>query len=138
MKKALFLSVMISLLIASCSKNSNDLTANWLGNYDVNGTGDTVNRIAVTKVNDNTLQMQLQVAYTHTSPFYTYVTLRNVGLTSASSSASIDEYDLISNRPDINHIVGSAAVSGNVLTVSATYTDTVTHLQRPYYFIGTR
>ena len=137
MKKTVFLAIVISLVIASCSK-SNDLTVNWIGNYSYTGGVDTINRISVSRVNDNTVQMQLQVSYNNGSTFSTYTTLSKVAL-SSTTAGSINEYGTIAGYgSNIFHYVGNAALSGNNLTVSATYTDTSTLVSKPYYFLGTK
>ena len=136
MKKTVFLAIVISLVIASCSK-SNDLTENWIGNYSYTGGVDTINRISVSRVNDNTVQMQLQVSYNNGSTFNTYTTLSKVALSSTTAGA-INEYGTILGWPDTYHYVGNAALSGNTLTVSATYTDTTTLVVKNYYFLGNK
>jgi|GEM_PF-2732231 len=140
MKKTFFLSAILLLLIASCSKTqTNDLTANWIGNYSLTGSNDTVNRVSVAKVNDNTVQMQLQISYNGGTSFNTYTTLSPVTLSTATSGSFI-EYGQIAGSPDIFNFVGTTTLNGNDLIVSATYTDTSVHLSiiRYYYFSGSK
>jgi hypothetical protein len=101
------------------------------------GTNDTVNRIVVSKIADEVVKMDLQVAYhTASSPFYTYATIRSVYL-NGTNHASFDEYDnVLTSVP--YHFSGSATLSSNMLSVTATATDSTTGIAKPYNFSGIR
>lgn len=136
MKKTVFLGILIAALIGSCKKTT-DLTTGWAGSYAVAGNADTVNQVTVSKVNDNTVAMAIQISYNGGTTFNTTTTLSDVSLAN-SSNGSFDQYGLIAGSPDTYRMTGTALLNGNDLTVTATYTDTTTHIARPYYFIGSK
>jgi hypothetical protein len=137
MKLTLFLALIVSLLIASCTKTSNNtgIAAAWVGNYDVAGTNDTINRVAVTEVNSNKINMAIEVSANSGTSFYSPLTIANAAVLT-DSTASFDGYYIVNASPYAFHVVGTAQHSGNILTVLATYTDTLTHTSGPYQFRG--
>lgn len=133
MKRSIFCGLLLSIILMSCSK-TNDQTAPWVGVYT--GTaGSNFTRVLVTKVNNSTLKMELDGTYGNI--YLPYATLQNVGINS-SGVATVNEDGQLTGSDTTYHYQGSAGLSGSTLTITGTYTNTVSHVSRPYYFTGSK
>lgn len=133
MRLSIILGVLMSVMLMSCSK-TNDQTTPWVGVY-TGSAGSTFTRVLVTKVNDNTVKMELDATYL--GAFIPYATLQKVAVNSAITSTINEDGQLIGSDTTY-HYQGTAGLSGSTLTISGTYTNTVSNVSRPYYFSGSK
>jgi len=130
--KLILLSVLVLVTISACKKTDN--AANWVGTYTSGTPTDSVNQVTITEVNSTTLTIQLQAHYG--SVVYTYATLQQVPLQSATT-LTIDETGNIAGYPALYQFTGSGVLSGNSLTLSGQAVNTVLSSDvKAYYFSG--
>jgi hypothetical protein len=110
--KILFASILFIASFSSCKK---DLASDWEGTYDGVAGNNTINRVAVTKVNNNTIKMELQTQVFGT--YLTYATIANAKL-SSSSVVSINEDGTVAGNSCIYHFTGSGTRNGNTLQLN--------------------
>ncbi|MBS1685623.1 MAG: hypothetical protein JSS76_12755 [Bacteroidetes bacterium] len=136
MRLSIILGVLMSVMLMSCSKTSTtDNTTAWVGVYTGNA-GGTINKVLVSKVDNSTLKMELQVVSGSAS--FTYVTLYNVHINS-SASASVNENGSIYGYTDTYHFTGGGSLSGNSLNLTGFGTSTANSGDVKYYnFTGTK
>ncbi len=128
MKKSILAIIVVAFVFITGCKKSTDQAAAWVGTYNGNTVGAGINRVIITEVNSNTLQMQLQT-YLYGS-YYTYTTLKHATLATATSVA-VNETDSITSYPGIWSISGGGTLSGDSLTLSGTATQSG---QSPLYY----
>ncbi len=140
MKKTIFSALIISLLIAACSKNNNDTdnTIGWTGTYSngLNPHGG-INRVVISKVDNNDLQVQLQ--YDTASYILTIATVRKAPVVSSTTFA-VNENDTIAGiRDSTFNFVASGALSGNNLILSGSATNISSPADvKNFYFSGSK
>lgn len=103
--------VMLSSTFSSCKK---DLASDWVGTYDGTTGSGNVQRVVVTKVNDNTLKMELQTQFL--TSYATFATAGNVKVNS-SSLATIDEDGTVYGYSGTYHFAGQVNRNGGTLTI---------------------
>jgi heat shock protein HslJ len=132
MKKSIICGIVISIILMSCSKATNQ----WVGTYSGSGVTNTVNRVIIADAGNNTLQLQLQVNYL--GAYYTYATVQHAAIT-AGNTATVNENGLVYGSTSTYHFVGTAALSGNNLTVTGIGTSTTdSNDVKRYYFTGSK
>ena len=140
MKKTIFSALIISLLIAACSKNNNDTdnTIGWTGTYSngLNPHGG-INRVVISKEDNNDLQVQLQ--YDTASYILTIATVRKAPVVSSTTFA-VNENDTIAGiRDSTFNFVASGALSGNNLILSGSATNISSPADvKNFYFSGSK
>jgi hypothetical protein len=107
--------------LGACEKKADNTTA-WVGTYNGNGT-DSINKVVVSKVNNNTLAIQL-VAHTD-SAVYTFGMLQNVTVQSPTAIAINENDSLYPFGGDYYNITGNGTLNGNTLTLNDTAKNTV-------------
>lgn len=139
MKKSVFAIIVISVL-ASCSKNSNntDNTVAWVGTYSnsLNPTAG-LNRVVISKVDNNDLQVQIQLdttIYVNTVATFRKATIVN------SSTFAVNENDTIIGISDSTfNFVATGALSGNTLILSGSATNIAAPADvKNFYFTGNK
>jgi hypothetical protein len=138
MKKALFPILAMILLLAACSKDNTDNTLGWVGTYSNHtNTRSQINRVVISKVDNNTLQVQAQID--SASLIFTVATFQKA-IAINSTTMAINENGPITTITDSTfHFVGSAALSGNSLIFSGSATNIVSPADVKYfYFTGTK
>ena len=112
--KLLILSAVFTFALSSCQK---DLAVDWAGTY-TGANGSTFNQVVVSKVNKNTVKIELQQYYLPTASYITYATVGS-GKLSSASAVSVDEDGSIITDPGVSfHFTGAGSLSGNTLTLS--------------------
>ena len=138
MKKVLFSMLTMILLLSACSKDNTDNTVGWIGTYS-NGTNTRtqINRVVISKVDNNTLQVQAQID--SASFLFTVATFQKA-ISINGSTMAINENGPIAGIADSTfHFVGSGALSGNSLIFSGSATNTVSTADVKYfYFTGSK
>ncbi len=132
MKIAIVAIALVSIF-SSCQK---DLATDWIGTYTGVSGGTGFNRVVVTKVDNKTLKMELQVL-----AFGTYTTFATVAgaKLSNSTTATIDENGMIVGYNDLYHFTGAATRDGNTLTLNGQAQSTTNASDIKYYpFNGTK
>ncbi len=111
--KVIFIALLFATALSSCKK---DLATDWVGTYTGVAGSSTVNRVVVTKVNDETIKMELQTLVLGT--YYTFATVANGKLGNAST-VNISEDGTISSSPgNVYHFSGSGTRNGNNLVLA--------------------
>ena len=108
------LTLIVALLIVGISACKKDLAGDWEGTY-TGTSGSTISRVIVTKVNANTIRLDLQTNYF--GSYITYATVGNGKLISATSLA-VDENATLAGSSDIYHFTGAGSLSGNTLLLT--------------------
>ena len=126
------------LLLAACSKDNTDNTVGWVGTYsNQTNTRSQINRVVISKVDNNTLQVQAQID--SASLIFTVATFQKA-IAINSTTMAINENGPITTIADSTfHFVGSGALSGNSLIFSGSATNTVNAADVKYfYFTGNK
>jgi hypothetical protein len=131
------IALMALVIIAGCKK---DNASAWVGKYTAVNAIDSINQVTITEVNSSTLQIAIQANYSigNVSSVVTFVTIQQAKLQSATS-ATFNESDVVQDVPAFNgtdQVAGSAALSGNTLTVVGTATNG--NLTYNYSFNGSK
>jgi hypothetical protein len=138
MKKTLFLALVISLVIVSCTKDNTDNTIGWVGTYtsSVNRLTE-INRVVISRVDNNTLQVQLQ--FDTLSYVWTIATAQKAAIVN-SATLAINENDTIAGcRDSTFNFVASGALSGNNLIMTGSATNIATPADvKGFYFSGSK
>ncbi len=117
--KLIILSAVFAFALSSCKK---DLATAWVGTYNgTTGGSNNLNRVVITKVNDNTIKMELQASVG--SLYYTYATIGNGNLASATT-VSISEDGTVTSYSGTYRFTGGGTLNGNTLTLSGAATQT--------------
>lgn len=130
--KMLFIALALMTSLSSCKK---DLASDWVGTYDGTTGSGNVQRVVVTKVNDNTIKMELQTQVLLS--YATFATIANAKV-SSSTLATVDEDGTVYGYTGVYHFSGAASRDGSTLTITnamATQTGATTLY---YNFSGTR
>lgn len=131
--QTLLLVAIMAVTLNSCNK---DYASDWVGTYT--GTaGSNVNRIVVSKVDNNTIKMELQT----TGLFTGYVTFATVakGGVNKSSDVAINEDGSIAGFTDVYHFTGAGSLSGATLTLNGQAQSKTNSSDIKYYsFTGSR
>jgi hypothetical protein len=138
MKRALFPILAIILLLAACSKDNTDNTVGWVGTYsNQTNTRSQINRVVISKVDNNTLQLQAQID--SASLIFTVATFQKA-IAINNTTMAINENGPITTIVDSTfHFVGSGALSGNSLIFSGSATNMVNATDVKYfYFTGSK
>lgn len=111
--RLLFIGLLIATALSSCKK---DLATDWVGTYTGTAGNYTLNRVVVTKVNDETIKMELQTQVLGT--YYTFATVAD-GKLANSTTVNISEDGTISSSPgEVYHFTGSGTRNGNNLVLA--------------------
>lgn len=131
--KALSLLILSLMVLSGCKK---DFAEDWAGTYDGTSGNNTVQRVVVTKVDKQSVKMELQ-----TQTFVGYVTFATVGngkLTSATK-VEVNEDGSLYGSNATYRFTGTGTLSGTTLTITgiATNKNDASDVQG-YYFVGNR
>lgn len=111
--RVLLIGLLLTGILSSCKK---DLATDWVGTYTGVAGNSTVNRVVVSKVNDETIKMELQTLVLGT--YYTYATVANGKLANANT-VNISEDGTVSSSPgNVYHFSGAGTRNGNNLVLS--------------------
>jgi hypothetical protein len=111
--KIILMLAIIAVGLSSCKK---DLATDWVGTYNGTITGtNNVSRVVISKVNDNTIKIELQA--NTLIGYYTYATIGGGSLSSASA-VNVNEDGTIYGYTDTYHFTGSGTRNGNSLAIS--------------------
>lgn len=138
MKKTLFLALVISLVIVSCTKDNTDNTIGWVGTYTSSVSRLTdINRVVISKVDNNTLQVQLQ---RDTLTYVATIATAKKAIIVNSTTFAINENDTILNTNDSTfNFVATGALSGNNLIMTGSATNIATPADvKGFYFSGSK
>ena len=117
--KILFIALVLITSLSSCKK---DWATSWIGTYNGSITGtNNVSRVVVTRVNDNTIKIELQSNVL--GSYYTYATIGNGNL-SAANSVGINEDGTVYGYSGTYHFSGGGSLNGNALTLTGSATQT--------------
>lgn len=109
--KLLILSAVFAFALSSCQK---DLAVDWAGTY-TGISGSTFSQVVITKVDKNTIRLDLKTSYLGST--VTYATVANGTLTSATV-LSVNEDGTLLGSSDPFHFTGAGSLSNNTLTLS--------------------
>ena len=117
--KLTLIAAVFILALSSCKK---DLATAWIGTYNGSTSGgNNVSRVVITKVNDNTIKIELQTNVL--GAYYTYATIVNGSLTSANA-VGINEDGTVYVYTGTWHFSGGGSLSVNALTLNGSATQT--------------
>lgn len=140
MNKVLFSSIILLLLIvAGCSKNSSstDNTIGWPGTYSNANTQKQLNRVVISRVDNNTLQVQLQIdsaAY-----IVTVATFNKATAINSSTMAVNENTGIIGITDSTFQFVATGALNGNNLILSGSATNIAAPADvKNFYFNGNK
>lgn len=130
--KMLFIAVVLMASLSSCKK---DLATDWIGTYDGTTGSGNVQRVVVTKVNDNTIKLELQTQFL--TSYATFATMANAKV-SSSTLATVDEDGTVYGYTGIYRFTGVVSRNGSTLTITNAMATQAGATTLYYNFSGTR
>lgn len=119
-KKRLVVIAVILMAFAGCKDTDN--AANWVGIYTGTGNGthgNNFNQLVISESNHSTIRISADTVISGTGAVYTYATIQNVNVQSASA-AGFNELDSVLGYLHPLQLTGNVALNGNTIIFSGT------------------
>lgn len=129
--KLIIIAIALVATVSSCKK---DLATNWVGTYNGTSGNNTVQRVVISKVNENTIKLELQTNFLGT--FISFATIAN-GKVNSASSATVNEDGTVAGASGTWHFTGAGTRNGNAITLIGQATQPGAS-DLNYYFAGSK